>query len=115
MDAVVQYTDSGALPVRKLRHTGRVSDSTEQSSQDGNAQVRDSGLSRGGDTAMIPSQAAEVEAKKTFEGFIKWLKVSFYWIMAILIILAWCNFGADTETGSQYNGEVYAPTNIGEK
>jgi len=33
--------------------------------------------------------------------------------MTILIILAWCNFGADTETGSQYNGEVYAPTNIG--
>ena len=27
-------------------------DTTEQSSQDGNAQVRDSGLSRGGDTAM---------------------------------------------------------------
>ena len=45
----------------------------------------------------------------------KMVTVSFYWIMAILIILAWCNFGADTETGSQYNGEVYAPTNIGEK
>ena len=55
---------------------------------------------------MTPSEAAEIEAKKTFEGFIKWLKVSFYWIMAILVILAWCNFGADTETGSQYNGEV---------
>ena len=115
MDAIVQHTNSGTLPVRQLCHTGRVPDTTEQSSQDDNAQVRDSGLSRGGDTAMIPSQAAEVEAKKTFEGFIKWLKVSFYWIMAILVILAWCNFGADTETGSQYNGEVYAPTNIGEK
>ena len=115
MDAVVQYTDSGALPVRQLCHFGRMSDTTKQSSQDGNAQVRDSGLSRSGDTTMTPSQAAEVEAKKTFEGFIKWLKVSFYWIMAILVILAWCNFGADTETGSQYNGAVYAPKNIGEK
>jgi len=37
---------------------------------------------------MTPSQAAEIEAKKTFEGFIKWVKVSFYWIMAILVILA---------------------------
>jgi len=92
-----------------------VSDSTEQSSQDGNTQVRDSGLSGSRGAAMTPSQAAEVEAKKTFEGFIKWLKVSFYWIMAILVILAWFNFGADTETGSQYNGEVYEPTNIGEK
>ena len=62
---------------------------------------------------MTPSEAAEIEAKKTFEGFIKWCKTSFYWIMAILIILAWCNFGVDTETGSQYNGEVYAPMNMG--
>jgi len=62
-----------------------------------------------------PNELAEIEAKKTFEGFIKWVKTSFYWIMAILVILAWCNFGTDTETGSQYNGEVYAPRNIGEK
>ena len=92
-----------------------MSDRTEQSSQDGNAQVRDSGLSGSRGAAMTPSESAEVEAKKTFEGFIKWLKVSFYWIMAILVILAWCNFGADTETGSQYNGAVYTPKNIGEK
>ena len=91
-----------------------MSDSTEQSSQDGNTQVRDSGLSGSRGSAMTPSQAAEVEAKKTFEGFIKWSKTSFYWIMAILVILAWCNFGADTETGSQYNGAVYAPKNMGD-
>ena len=63
---------------------------------------------------MTPSEAAEVEAKKTFEGFIKWSKVSFYRIMAILVILAACDFGTDTMTGSQYNGAVYAPSNIGE-
>ena len=63
---------------------------------------------------MTPSEAAEVEAKKTFEGFIKWVKVSFYWIMAILVTLAACDFGTDTKTGSQYNGAVYAPSNIGE-
>ena len=63
---------------------------------------------------MTPSQSAEIEAKKTFEGFIKWSKVSFYWIMAILVTLAACDFGTDTKTGSQYNGAVYAPSNIGE-
>ena len=61
-----------------------------------------------------PNELAEIEAKKTFEGFIKWSKTSFYWIMAILVILAWCNFGTDTETGSQYNGAVYAPRNMGD-
>ena len=63
---------------------------------------------------MTPSEAAEVEAKKTFNAFIKWSKVTFYWIMAILVTLAACDFGTDTKTGSQYNGAVYAPSNIGE-
>ena len=71
-------------------------------------------MSRGRGTAMKTSEDTGTEAKKTFEGFIKWSKVSFYWIMAILVILAWCNFGADTETGSQYNGAVYAPKNMGD-
>lgn len=62
-----------------------------------------------------PRYAAELEAKKTYEGFIKWVKVTFYWIMALIVILAYFNFGTDTETGSQYNGEVYAPRNIGDK
>ena len=63
---------------------------------------------------MTPSEAAEVEAKKTFEGFIKWSKVTLYWIIGILLVLASCDFGTDTKTGSQYNGAVYAPSNIGE-
>jgi len=64
---------------------------------------------------MTPSQEAELEAKQTYEGFIKWVKVTFYWIMALLVILAYFNFGVDNETGSQYNGEVYSPRNIGDK
>ena len=62
-----------------------------------------------------PRHVAELEAKQTYEAFIKWVKVTFYWIMALLVILAYFNFGADNETGSQYNGEVYAPRNIGDK
>ena len=64
---------------------------------------------------MTPREEAELEAKITHEAFIKWVKVTFYWIMALLVILAYFNFGTDTETGSQYNGEVYAPRNIGDK
>ena len=63
---------------------------------------------------MTPSEAAEIEAKKTFEGVIKWMKVSFYWIMAILVILEWCKFGTDTETGRQYKGEVDTPMTVWE-
>ena len=64
---------------------------------------------------MTPREAAEIEAKKTYQGFIKWSKVVIYWIIAILILLAFFDYGADAETGSQYNGEVYAPMNIGDK
>tara|TARA_Y100001951_G_C11266689_1_gene256024 strand:+ start:773 stop:979 length:207 start_codon:yes stop_codon:yes gene_type:complete len=60
-----------------------------------------------------PNELAEIEAKKTYEKFIKYSKTAVYWILAILVILAWCNFGVDNETGSQYNGEVYAPMNMG--
>jgi hypothetical protein len=71
-------------------------------------------LSRGGDTTVTPSEAAEIEAKKTFNAFVKWSKVTLYWIIGILLVLASCDFGTDTKTGSQYNGAVYAPSNIGE-
>jgi hypothetical protein len=63
---------------------------------------------------VTPSEAAEVEAKKTFNAFVKWSKVTLYWIIGILLVLASCDFGTDTKTGSQYNGAVYAPSNIGE-
>ena len=63
---------------------------------------------------MTPSEVAEIEAKKTFNAFVKWSKVTLYWIIGILLVLAACDFGTDTKTGSQYNGAVYAPSNIGE-
>ena len=57
------------------------------------------------------SEEAQLEAERTYAAFLGWCKTAFYWIVAILIILAWFNFG-DDGTGSQYNGEVYAPINI---
>ena len=56
--------------------------------------------------------AAQLQAEKTYLEFIAWSKIAFYGILTVLIILAFFNFGADG-TGSQYNGEVYAPMNVG--
>ena len=64
---------------------------------------------------MTPSKAAEIEAKKTYAAFIKYSKTAVYWILAILILLAFFDFGVDNKTGSQYNGAVYEPRNIGDK
>jgi len=67
---------------------------------------------------MKPSEAAEIEAKKTFELFILWSKrVTLVAIFFLLFVVFKCNNGVETgkgATGSKYNGEVYAPTNIGE-
>ena len=67
---------------------------------------------------MTPVQAAEIEAKKTFELFILWSKrVTLVAIFFLLFVVFKCNNGVETgkgATGSKYNGEVYAPTNMGE-
>ena len=59
-------------------------------------------------------QDAQVQAEKAYDLFILWVKRTVYVIIATLLLLASCDFGTDTKTGSQYNGEVYAPRNIGE-
>ena len=65
---------------------------------------------------MTPPQAAEIEAKKTFELFILWTKrivlVSFLFLMVVVVA---CNNGVETgknATGSKYNGEQYNPSNL---
>jgi len=67
---------------------------------------------------MTPRESAETEAKKTFEEFILWTKRVLYVSTAfLLMVVVGCNSGVETgkgATGSKYNGEVYAPTNIGE-
>ena len=66
---------------------------------------------------MTPSEEAEIEAKKTFELFILYSKRAVYVIIFFLLIVVFkCNNGVETgegATGSKYNGEVYAPTNMG--
>jgi len=66
---------------------------------------------------MTPRESAEKEAMKTFELFILYSKRAVYVIIFFLLIVVFkCNNGVETgegATGSKYNGEVYAPTNIG--
>ena len=59
-------------------------------------------------------QEAQAQAEKAYDLFILWSKRTVYAIIATLLLLASCDFGTDKETGSQYNGAVYAPRNIGE-
>ena len=56
--------------------------------------------------------AAQIQAEKIYSDSIACSKTTFYWIVAVLIVLALFNFGADG-TGSQHNGEVSAPINVG--
>jgi len=67
---------------------------------------------------MTPRESAELEAKRTYEQFILWTKRTVYiTIFGLLVVVVGCNNGVETgkgATGSKYNGEVYAPTNIGE-
>ena len=63
---------------------------------------------------MTPTEVVEIEAKKTYKQFLKISKAVMYWIFSILLILAFFDFGADRKTGSQYNGAVYSPSNMGD-
>ena len=40
-----------------------------------------------------PRMAAQLEAKKAYAHFIAWSKIAFYWIVAVLIILAFSALG----------------------
>ena len=64
---------------------------------------------------MTPRELAEVEAKKTYVSFLLYAKRTTYVIIAGLLLVASCNFGVEEgngKTGSGYNGEQYAPTNL---
>ena len=68
---------------------------------------------------MSPRSEAQLEAEKTFAGFMHWTKRATLWSAIFLgIVVVGCNSGVETgkeKTGSQYNGEQYAPTNMGDK
>lgn len=59
--------------------------------------------------------AAQKEAEKTFEGFITWSKRTTYATIALLLVVASCNFGVEDDTYPAYNGEQYNPSNLNVK
>ena len=64
---------------------------------------------------MTPREEAEIEAQKTYIGFLKASKYTFYGALVFLLAVASCNFGVEDgpkKTGSGYNGEQYNPSNI---
>ena len=67
---------------------------------------------------MTPREEAQKEAEKTFELFMLWTKrATIYSILFLMVVVFGCNSGVETgpdKTGSQYNGEVYAPINVGD-
>lgn len=64
---------------------------------------------------LTPREESEIEAKKTYDGFLKASKYTIYGAAAFFLAVASCNFGVEDgpkKTGSGYNGEQYAPTNL---
>ena len=63
---------------------------------------------------MTPRESAQLEAETTYNDFLKWCKYASYTLIVAFLILASCNFGVDDKKKyPNYNGEVYAPMNMG--
>ena len=64
---------------------------------------------------LEPKEAAQKEAEKTFEEFIRWTKIIVGWsIFFLLVVVVGCNSGVDGTQGG-YNGEQYNPSNLNVK
>ena len=65
---------------------------------------------------MSPAEQAQKQAEQAMEGFILWSKKVLMWSAIFLCVVVFaCNNGVETganKTGSQYNGEQYAPMNM---
>tara|TARA_B100000513_G_C11761876_1_gene137961 strand:+ start:207 stop:392 length:186 start_codon:yes stop_codon:yes gene_type:complete len=61
---------------------------------------------------MTPRESAQREAEKTYKQFIDMSKRS---VIAIILVIIFVGLISDWETPTNYNGEVYAPRNVGGK
>ena len=68
---------------------------------------------------MTPRESAELEAERTFESFMLWIKRVTGWaVLFLLVVVVGCNSGVEIgkgKSGSQYNGGQYAPMNLNVK
>jgi len=58
---------------------------------------------------------AQSQAEEAYDGFLLWGKRVTFASIGVLLLVASCNFGVEDgpkKTGSGYNGEQYAPTNM---
>jgi hypothetical protein len=62
---------------------------------------------------MTPREEAQLEAERTYVDFLQWSKRILYCTIASLLLVASCNFGVRDKKYPNYNGEVYAPKNLG--
>lgn len=58
--------------------------------------------------------AAQKQAEEGFTGFIKSMKNGTIACILLLLVFTTCNWGVEDSTYPAYNGEQYAPTNMGE-
>jgi len=60
-------------------------------------------------------ESAQTQAEEGFDGFMLWMKRGTYISIAILLaVVVGCNSGVEKGTYPAYNGDQYAPTNMGD-
>ena len=58
--------------------------------------------------------AAQVQAEKAFDWFVIWMKrITLYACIFLGVVVFGCNSGVVDKPYPAYNGEQYAPTNMG--
>jgi len=64
----------------------------------------------------IVKAVAQTQAETAFDGFMVWMKRgTLYACIFLGIVVFGCNSGVEEEAYPAYNGEQYAPTNMGSK
>ena len=68
---------------------------------------------------MTPAEQAQAQAEEAMEKFLFYSKrACLYIVIGLVVVVVGCNNGVETgpgKTGSQYNGEQYAPENLNVK
>ena len=64
----------------------------------------------------VVKEAAQVQAEEAFDWFVIWMKrITFYACIFLGVVVFGCNSGVVDKPYPAYNGEQYAPTNMGDK
>ena len=59
--------------------------------------------------------AAQDQAEQAFDGFMYWMKKgTLYACLLLAVVVFGCNAGVEDDAYPAYNGEQYAPTNMGD-